>query len=384
MKFTNPDADYYKLEGFEAFRQAFKEVYEKSDYEVIKVFAPLAKQIAEKELPTLQTTTPNKRFGLETLLESIRPVIDSVLSPIPQNIKHQKDRTDISVDETVATTNFLAKKIAPSLQLKLHEMLRDDKLSTNKEMDTSFFDQRIKELQEKLEKDPNVYEQERLEELLETRKRISETLVGSHYCPDDNEINLKQTYTQEDAIVLIHELAHAEVSLGNSTLIESPAITAEFLADNYMKSQSLGGLDRTIERFVDMQKTCVFITAADELFSKYESSGDITHADMETFRKQAYPDDFEEKSPEHYYPADITFTLMPVLHASKYFIGTGSAFALAPQIKNSKDLQNVFDAFNRKDLSDAQKLEELGITHENMITSINTFVAKNKEHLKLL
>jgi len=227
--------------------------------------------------------------------------------------------------------------------------------------------------------------------------RLNERIESGETKPEDtcyrryiDSINIKQEYTAEDAISLIHETGHAVTAeyLANqgvengALLSELPAILAEFIADKQLEQAGLGGEHRAAGRVVDMQtfdaKTIVLLN---QVFSEFEQTGAVS---FETVDKALYKgfvvaadSKGKHKEKDEYSPDDVNH-FRTMLRGIKYFLGTASALALREVIKTKDDLDNFFLTFNDTDLTDSQRLEIYGVTQENITTSLNDFVQKNR------
>jgi hypothetical protein len=128
-----------------------------------------------------------------------------------------------------------------------------------------------------------------------------------------------------------------------------------------------------------MHESSLMVKGIADLFETYEQNQDITADDINHFKKEACgpwggvvrqnPNDFERD--------DIIHCIMAAEEA-EYFLGTAAAFALKEKIKTPQDLQNVFDVYKEKGLTELQKITKLGVTQDDIIAAIQNFVAANK------
>jgi hypothetical protein len=61
-----------------------------------------------------------------------------------------------------------------------------------------------------------------------------------------------------------------------------------------------------------------------------------------------------------------------------HFFGSACAFSLAETTKTKEDLRNVFAVLGDEQLSELQKIQQLGLTPDMMISAITNFVKQNK------
>lgn len=402
------------LRNFEAFHAMFKLAYDRNDSAVLNFFLPAAKKIAGLELSEIQGEKQCISFA--TILENFNLAIDSVIRPVPLKIRAQKGRTDLGLKQTIAAGRFLAKRLAPSLGLKLDEMVRGKRITANKPDTTKVKlaenDIRLAQLQTELDEvrlalhkadiamctgaSCSINKMDLLRqaiaileysmELRQTKmnflhyeaERLRTTPITSRYRGYDDSINIKQEYTQEDSLVLMHELTHSMVCAGER-LPEIASILVELLADRYREDRCLGTFNRAVERFKRMAQQLNYVIACAELFKSYELRGKLSIENMNLFISQVDGKAAQWKDED--FDVSNVHQLDAILRITNYFVGTASALVLCEHVKTAKDLQNVFDVLNREDLTDIQKLWTLGITQQTTLEAIDRFIIKNKKKL---
>ena len=422
------------MRGFDGFHAMFRAVYDRNDLAVLNFFLPAAQKVAYL-VPAAQKVAglapdsqkvaglaldnvkgASRGFSFATILENFTLAVDSVVRPVPLKIRAQKGRTDLGLAQTIAAGKFLAKRLAPSLGLKLNEMVRGGRITANApdadKVKMAETEVRLAKLQTQLDEVKLALHKTDiamcadgscsagkvdllkqaiaiLESSMELRRvkihflnneaeRLRDTPQTSRYRGHNDSINIRQEYTQEDSLVLMHELTHSMVCAGER-LPEVAAITVELLADKYREVRGLGTLNRAVERFKRMTRQHVYVTACAELFRSYELRGRLSIENMNLFISQV--DEKATQWADEDFDASNVHQLNAILKITNYFAGTASALVLCERVKTEKDLENVFDILNRTDLTDIQKLWALGITGQAMLDAIDQFVKKNKAKL---
>jgi hypothetical protein len=426
-------------QNFETFQRCFADVYEHEDLEVLRLFAPIAKALQDKELPEMKKDPKVIKVKFSEFVKNLGTTIQAVITNIPNRIKHannkkdipknireQKGRKDISFEESISTCSFLVKKIAPSLKKRFDDFQATDRIIANDTMasgilseierDKEYIENRNADYREAsariskyigdMKGDPRlssefVIEQsekemrillilkqqvERTEKrVLSLRKSIepaSKILQRSQYISAKG-VNLRQHYNQFDALTLVHELAHAETDSNVFELLcEVPSITAEIVADNYMEEHGMGSANAAAKRLVDCKAQCGTVVALCALFEEYERLGTITTATTEKLLSVLYElsvnsNEISVKKPDNYSYKTI-YDISYALHRSNYFVGTGAAFAIAGQMKRGDNMQHVFDILSKKNISNLEKLRLLGVNKTEIAKGMNAAVRKNR------
>jgi len=148
----------------------------------------------------------------------------------------------------------------------------------------------------------------------------------------------------DPAVALIHEATHAIMKFDRSSLLNDiPTITAEFLVQRQLGESS-----------------------------NYRYSNMLMDSDIIEKMIKYYEEKTASKEPMEIGAVDLYKNL------AQYFIGITSAFALSEKIKNKTDMENMFNVFNDTTLTDAQKLEKLGINEQSVTRAINNYIQQQK------
>ena len=298
----------------------------------------------------------------------------------------------ISIQQVVEMTHALAEQIAPSLALTFKKLISDSKFTVNKTMefdaDVDYYKKSLKEYENNIrecEKDFELYEKTndidnmkflekqiseykgRIEERKKLIDKLQTTLRGSEVNHETGILNLKQENSIEDVVVMMHELAHVQTPnlSGDSFIREISSILTEFICENFVGQEQMQGskFSGRSARVTAMQNDSSMINALIELFEEFERTDAVSNEDLENFSKSV---DNAENPME-----DFMSKFYFVIDKSVYFIGTASALVLVDEVKNKYELQNVFDLLNRTDLSNMQKMQQLGLTRERFAVLAN-------------
>ncbi|MCL2570074.1 MAG: hypothetical protein FWE16_02605 [Firmicutes bacterium] len=406
-----------------------------------KQFPQMAGQTEIEARQSGQPQLPKQKFTLKALLEKIQPILEQILpstkkqetviesSPIESSdnetivIAETQLQKNMTFDESIETAKKVASNISDQVLLKIEELERDEKIYSGRSTEEYYIEcnkKTIAECDEEIERTKQELEQakangadewqiksfestiqwrmdwkqEQEQEIVELKEKIARGEVRQEtttYRPHTDEINVVQEYTSEDAISVIHEAGHAvtrpylKADNENDTMLnELPSITAELLADKQLAQMGLGGEHRAVERILDMQKSdSRTIVLLNQLFMEIQQTGTVTHTtvDKVLYESFQYPDGYDydkRKKPEEYTADDVSH-FRTMLKGIRYFTGTAGALALRETVKTKEDLDKVFATLNDPNLTDAQRLQQIGVTQENAISSLNDFVQKNRE-----
>ena len=407
----NPGANDWKKyagNGFEYFKQAFIDAYQKEDFEVISMFVPIAEALSKKGFPQMigDQTPEQQKFTIKGLVEKLKPLFSAMFP------------TTLSFDQAKELGQEVAEEVSPGLALILQEIDEEGRLHKNRTFEEQIIkfaqkdiDDGIKEIEqlqaELAELQTNGAEEWRIHSLnnriqvinsaithhkesIEKLENIIESGKGTKaptcYYRSTDDINIVPEKTAHDAIAIVHEGGHATtrsyLQTGCGLLPELPAITAELVGSRYLEKNGMSEVrDFTVRRVVDLQKSAKSVLALNEVFSEYETTGDITY---QTVNDAIIMSGWnrEGKPPEEYSHTDVNI-FRDIIKESGYFIGTTAGLSLNEKIKGKSDMENVFHVMGDDTLNDKQKLDQMDVTQENMIGSMNNFVRDNKIHLNL-
>ena len=114
------------------------------------------------------------------------------------------------------------------------------------------------------------------------------------------------------------------------------------------------------------------------MFDEYEQTGTISHTMVDKALYESFElHDDAHKKPEEYTPEDVNHFRNMII-GTRYFIGTAGALALRESVKSKDDLDNAFTVLNDTELTDAQRLSQIGVTQQNIVSSLNAFVQQNR------
>jgi hypothetical protein len=379
VKKIDHGAEYVKdpNQGFETFARCFADVYEHEDLEVLRLFAPIAEALIDKEIPPMKGI-PDER------------------NEIDEDFKN--NRTDISFEETLSICSDVTEKIAPNLKKKLGELLSEKKLFTNLTYADNPYEkenlERLKDLikgkrEELLQAGDSDKSCEIKKELMrlegflamheERDKLMRRVRQGSKYNRNYDMLNIRQDYTIQDSTTLIHELGHADTSAISKRLSEIPSITAEMVADDYLGKNGVGNGRVVPQRLFSIQENAKRLLSLVKMLETYENIGVVSHKEVEEVRMGRVG---AESLASEKYNYDNVYNIIDVFNGSaNYFIGGCSALVLLDKIRSAEDMQHVFDLLNEKGLNDIEKLQQLGITKESIATAINTAIHNNAAKL---
>jgi len=353
--------------GIDGFNEAFADMYDKEEHEFLKIFGPLAEQMANGDFDNVY----------ERMKEQIQPEIERLAS------------TDLTAKQVIDEVRKFTQKMSPTLDKQLTKTMQNHKLTFNA---TEVDQENILWIEEKLKQfKSGEVRHYRKEEIPDKIKEFEEKLIiaktpepkTSGYTIFTRRINIDRTFTEEDVRTLIHELIHADAAPPyleanyqpnreysdeeNATIIGEKVYTNNKPVNNYFE----------VVRFGNMISYSKELARVFQILNKFEEQGKFTKEQAEKIVKH-YKERFSmntlaEVGP--YWAHEVIDPLYDITPA-KYFFGTATSHVVAPQIKNSEDFENMLDIMKDEKLSPLQRMQKLGVTQESVQEAITEFVSK--------
>jgi hypothetical protein len=336
MKPINPDAPYAKdinRFSFDDFMQCFHDCYDPNDYEVLKIFLPIAKIIHAHLIAPENLLMEDDRTKILTTLKSDMPLDIKLILASPIKTMSMTKRLTAFIGD-----NF----VSPKLSKSLRDMDADKRIHKNKKYQTKEF----------IFNDRNV-----------TEKKIK-LKAGYRYDFRDDTINIDPDYTINDTLALLHELSHSVTcGVGDNLLCEIPSVLTEFAAEKMTSSAGINFGDVKVNYFSQMQNSTKPVIDLCTAFGFYEKHGFLTNKILKTVIGVDKPYHFTDINAFH-----------NMLYESKYFIGAAAAFVHENKINTPEDLENFYTNICEDGITPEKKLKRLNINTATIGAAVSNFL----------